>query len=210
LRFYRTPAPLRWIFPSLTWRVFTTEKELFLTFDDGPVPGPTEFVLDVLSEKNVPATFFCIGQNVDKHPQLLKRIAAEGHEIGNHTYNHVNGWKVSTAEYTTNVVACGATLGKQQAPLFRPPYGRITFSEIKLLKDYQIVMWDVLTYDFDSALSPQDCLDGAVRAVRPGSIIVFHDSYKAEKNLTYVLPKFIDDCRNRGYGFARLPRERAL
>jgi peptidoglycan/xylan/chitin deacetylase (PgdA/CDA1 family) len=209
LRFYRTPAPLTWLFPSLTWRVFTTQRTLYLTFDDGPVPGPTEFVLDVLGEKNVPATFFCIGQNVERHPKLLQRIVTEGHEIGNHTFNHLNGWKVNPAEYTTNVAACSAVLGKGAAPLFRPPYGKISYSAIRLMKDYQIVMWDVLTYDFDAALSPQDCLAGALSAVRPGSIIVFHDSYKAERNLTYALPKFIDDCQNRGYRFARLPRDRA-
>ena len=183
----------------------TDSRSVYLTFDDGPVPGPTEFVLDVLGDKAIKATFFCIGQNVEKNPQILRRIVNEGHSIGNHTFNHLNGWKVSTHDYLANVAACDRLLGAAQGSrIFRPPYGRIRRDAVRSLKDFRIVMWDVLSYDFASDVSPEQCLNGVLRAVRPGSIVVFHDSYKAEKNLRFALPRFIDVCRAEGYGFAPL------
>jgi peptidoglycan/xylan/chitin deacetylase (PgdA/CDA1 family) len=203
LKFYRTPAPLTWLYPSLTWRMPAESKEVYLTFDDGPVPGPTEFVLDVLRDNAIKGTFFCIGQNIEKHPQILRHIMEEGHSIGNHTFNHLNGWNVSAEEYIANVMACGSLIDSASR-IFRPPYGRISRKAIRMLKDYQIVMWDVLSYDFSSKISPAQCLQGALAAVRPGSIVVFHDSYKAEKNLTFALPRFIDECRKRGLAFAPL------
>lgn len=204
MKFYRTPAPLTWLYPDLTWRIPAPSKEIYLTFDDGPVPGPTEFVLDVLRNKAIKATFFCIGQNIEKNPQILRRIISEGHRVGNHTFNHLNGWRVSTAEYLANIEACNRLLDTGSSRIFRPPYGRIRRAAVRSLKDYQIVMWDVLSYDFAPDVSPEQCLNGSLGAVRPGSIVVFHDSYKAEKNLMFALPRFVDECREKGYRFEQL------
>ena len=203
VRFHRTPAPITWIYPTLTWRVHTTASDIFLTFDDGPVPGPTEFVLDVLRQYSIKATFFCIGRNIEKNPRIFDRLGNEGHLTANHTYDHVNGWKTATDEYVKNVKACRVLL-KDSPLLFRPPYGKITPGKVKALAEYRIVMWDVLTYDFDHTLSPELCLKGATDSIRPGSIVVFHDSYKAEKNMKFALPRFIEDCQKRGFEFRTL------
>jgi peptidoglycan/xylan/chitin deacetylase (PgdA/CDA1 family) len=190
------------MYPRLTWRIKTSRKELYLTFDDGPVPGPTEFVLDLLRDHKIKATFFCIGQNISRNPSIFQRIVSEGHATGNHTFDHVNGWKVATNKYLDNVSACHKLM--KDTTLFRPPYGRITPSAIRKLQGYRIIMWDVLTYDFSADTLPEQSLKGALEATRPGSIVVFHDSYKAEKNLTYVLPRYIDDCLGKGFEFKTL------
>ena len=208
MKFFRTPAWLPWLYPSLTWRINTSQKTLYLTFDDGPVAGPTEFVLDVLAKQNVKATFFCIGHNVERYPAIFNRLVEEGHGIGNHTYDHVNGWKVSTSVYADEVRKCARLIDTGHHPdrrLFRPPYGRITTAKIRSMNGYNIVMWDVLTYDFDASITPERCLTGSLNAVRPGSIIVFHDSVKAGPNMMYTLPRFLEECRNRGYDFQLLP-----
>lgn len=209
VRFFRTPAFLPWVYPSLTWREsHEGTPTIFLTFDDGPIPGPTEFVLDTLLQHRIHATFFCIGDNVRKHPAIFKKVIDSGHAIGNHTFHHMNGWKHSTDQYVANTQACREQLaaeGFQVSRLFRPPFGRITQSQISALKsEYRIVMWDVLTFDYDRSLAPERCLTGAIRATRPGSIVVFHDSLKAEKNLTFVLPRFIKHFKSQGYNFAML------
>lgn len=180
------------------WKIDTSEKDIYLTFDDGPVPGPTEFVLDTLRSFNIKATFFCIGDNIRKHPEIFQKVVKE-HVVGNHTFNHVNGWRNSTTDYVNNIQLCQNILPSKR--LFRPPFGRITRSQISSLNDYKIVMWDVLTFDYDKSLATGKCLNGSLKAVRPGSIIVFHDSVKAEKNVTYVLPRFIDNCLSKGYSF---------
>jgi peptidoglycan/xylan/chitin deacetylase (PgdA/CDA1 family) len=202
MRFFRTPFILPVFYPSLLWKVNTTAKDLYLTFDDGPVPGPTEFVLETLSTFKVKATFFCIGDNIRKHQGLFTKVIEEGHVVGNHTFNHMNGWNASPSAYQENIRRCEDLLPSKR--LFRPPFGRIKNSQVSRLPDYKIVMWDVLTFDYDKSLDAEKCLYGSVRAVRPGSIIVFHDSLKAEKNLTYVLPKFINDCLAKGYSFNTL------
>jgi len=203
LRFYRPPAPYTWIYPTLTWRINTRDKDVYLTFDDGPVPGPTEFVLDTLLGRSIKATFFCIGNNVEKHPRIFERIAKEGHLTANHTFDHLDGWKTPTDVYLKNVAACDLLL-KNSPRFFRPPYGKITPSEVRGLRDFKIIMWDVLTYDFDADLLPEHCLKGTVSSTRPGSIVVFHDSYKAERNMRFALPRFIDECQNRGFVFKTL------
>ena len=210
--FFRTPFLLPLFYPSLTWRILTDQKIIYLTFDDGPVPGPTEFVLDTLSNFEVKATFFCIGDNVSKHPHLFKRIVADGHAVGNHTYNHVKGWAHSTSYYLDNVKQCdeqlkvsGYCFNKQQL-LFRPPYGRITLKQIKALGDYKIIMWDVLTSDYDPHLSSEKCLKGSIAATRTGSVVVFHDSLKAEHTMSYVLPRFIEHFRKEGFTFDVIPQ----
>lgn len=201
---HRTPFFLPLIFPSLIWRMPATQNEVYLTFDDGPVAGPTEFVLEELNKAAAEATFFCIGDNVHKHPEIFRKVIAGGHTIGNHTFNHVNGWRTGTAAYVKNIRLTHDRLtaeGASMSSLFRPPYGRITPAQIRALNQYKIVMWDVLSRDYDQGLTPDQCLKNTLRAVRPGSIIVFHDSLKAKRNLTFVLPRLLDDLGGRGYKF---------
>jgi peptidoglycan/xylan/chitin deacetylase (PgdA/CDA1 family) len=179
------------------------ERAVYLTFDDGPVPGPTEFVLDVLRQFGISAVFFSIGENITRYPEVFGRILAEGHSVGNHTHRHRNGWKSSTGEYLDDIRECERELQQQGVAtrLFRPPFGRITRNQIRELEGYRIVMWDVLTQDYNRRLSTESCLNNSLRAVRPGSIVVFHDSYKAENNLRFALPRFVESCLREGYVF---------
>jgi peptidoglycan-N-acetylglucosamine deacetylase len=211
MTFYRAPFFLPWLYPQLTWRMPASEKVLYLTLDDGPVPGPTEFALDVLKQFGVKATFFCIGENMKKNPAVLERIRNEGHTIANHTFNHLNGWKTSMDNYVENVLQCDQFIisksvsgNHKPATLFRPPYGRITRAQIKALNHYRIVMWDVITYDYNTLITPEACLKNSIKATRPGSIIVFHDSVKAERNMSYALPRFIDHYLQKGFVFKLL------
>lgn len=206
---YRAPFFLHWLYPNLVWRIATEKKELYLTFDDGPIPGPTDFVLETLAKHKIQATFFCIGDNVRKHPQVFKKIVEQGHVIGNHTFNHLKGWKTPLDQYVENVKQCDEVFNHlgfevRASNLFRPPYGRITRSQIKALSAYKIVMWDVLTNDYDKTKSPEACLKNSVRVTQPGSIIVFHDSLKAERNMTYTLPRYLDHFLEQGYSFKAL------
>ena len=202
---HQVPFFLPLLYPRLTWRMNPAEKELYLTFDDGPVPGPTESVLGILSHASIAATFFCTGDNIRKYPHIFSRIISHGHVVGNHTVNHINGWKTSTEKYIENVKAFDAIAGesgyRDGVRLFRPPYGRITRKQINGLADYRIVMWDVLSQDYDHHLSPEKCLRRTLAACRPGSIIVFHDSYKSQKNMEFVLPRLIDHLGGIGYDF---------
>ncbi len=208
MNLFRTPFFLPKFYPSLLWRMPTEQKDIFLTFDDGPVPGPTEFVLEQLKKYKAKATFFCIGDNVQKHPNVFAKVIADGHAIGNHTFNHLKGWNTSLENYLDNVFLCQSQFSNfnvQRSTLFRPPYGRITSAQIKSLKNqYRIVMWDVLTHDYSKNISRSNCLLGSVKATRTGSIIVFHDSLKAERNLTYVLPKFLEHFSSQGFAFKTL------
>lgn len=205
---HRTPSILPFLFPKLLWRMPADKEELYLTFDDGPIPGVTEFVLEALSKHHIKATFFCIGDNIRKHPEIFKRIVNEGHTVGNHTYNHLKGWQTDSKNYVKNIEQCDQEI-IVHCPLFivncfRPPYGRITPKQIKAITGKQIVMWDVLTRDYDASLLQENCLKGSLQAVRNGSIIVFHDSLKAEKNLRYALPRLIETCLQDGYTFKTL------
>ena len=177
--------------------------------------GPTEFVLAELKKHRAQATFFCIGDNVRKYPEVFEKVLRGGHGVGNHTFNHLKGWSTSFEKYLQNVAACESQINSHQSVIinqdsppvrfFRPPYGRITFKQIKSIKEkYQIVMWDVLTHDYSKNISRQSCLNGSIRAARPGSIVVFHDSLKAERNLTSVLPRFLEHFSNEGYEFKPL------
>jgi peptidoglycan-N-acetylglucosamine deacetylase len=199
----RTPFFLPWLYPALVWRMPASEKNIYLTFDDGPVAGPTDFVLETLKQFNVQATFFCIGDNVRKYPLVFNSIIAGGHAVGNHTYHHLNGWKTDSDEYLKDVSSCSHEIGKHDVPvrLFRPPYGRITRKQITALNNYHVIMWDVLTKDYKSLQSPEVCLKNATRATRQGSIVVFHDSFKAEKNIRYVLPRYIEYFLQQGFAF---------
>lgn len=203
---HRTPFFLPLIYPSLTWRIQSKENELYLTFDDGPVSGPTDFVLEQLQAFNIKATFFCIGDNVRKYPDVFRKVIEGGHAIGNHTFNHVNGWKTPTARYIENVHRFDEQVREHSVSslLFRPPYGKITFRQISALHDYRIIMWDVLSKDYSKDLRPDQCLRNTIAASRRGSVIVFHDSFKAEKNLRYTLPRFISHFMEKGFVFKPL------
>ena len=198
----KTPFWLRWLYPQLTWRQPASEKTIYLTFDDGPIPEVTPFVLDLLNEYRAKASFFCIGDNVRKHPDIFDRIIAEGHSVGNHTYNHLNGWNTVDEVYIDNFRKCDMLVNSH---LFRPPYGRIKRSQVKKLRlefpELDIIMWDVLSGDFDLKLSPEKCLRRTIESTCSGSIVVFHDSLKAFRVLTDVLPKALEFWKMKGYKF---------
>lgn len=227
----KIPWWLRLLYPSLIWEMpVTAEKKIYLTFDDGPHHEATPFVLDQLKNYDAKATFFCIGKNVRKHPEIYQRIIAEGHTIGNHTNNHLNGWKVKDAAYIANIQEAGNVIASD---LFRPPYGRIKRAVIRRLQSKsgspgvresgigtsgldvtlslskgdlpsKIVMWTVLAGDFDIALSKEKCLHNVVKHARNGSIVVFHDSTKAWERMSYALPKVLAYFTEQGYAFEKL------
>jgi peptidoglycan-N-acetylglucosamine deacetylase len=189
---------LRKIYPSaLTWKIPVKENKIFLTFDDGPHPTITPFVLNCLKQYNAKATFFCIGKNVQLYQGVFQQIINEGHRIGNHTHNHLNGWKTTDKKYFENIILARKFIDSN---LFRPPYGRITRFQIQQLQSiFSIIMWDVLSGDFDADLSPQKCLQNVVSNTSSGSIIVFHDSEKAFPRLEYALPKALEFFAEQGY-----------
>jgi len=195
----KIPKIVEAYYPNLVWRIPTDKKEIYLTFDDGPTPYVTKWVLDILNEYNAKATFFCLGKNVRDHPVIFKRILREGHRIGNHTYNHNNGWNSRNYKYVKSVMKCDKYVASN---LFRPPYGRIKKTQIRRLKDrFKIIMWDVLSQDYDHHISPDKCLDIVLNQTKNGSIVVFHDSRKASKNLKYTLPIILKTFANKGYVF---------
>ena len=192
--FVKTPILLMKLFPELIWRFKGKEQVennyIYLTFDDGPTPGVTSWVLDTLRQYEAKGTFFCLGKNVEKHPDIYQQIIEEGHAVGNHTYSHLKGWQMDNTEYFNDIELAGNFISSS---LFRPPYGRFKTSQIKhLSENYQIVMWDVLSQDYSTTISPDKVLTNVLENVREGSIVVFHDSIKAEPNLTYVLPRVLD------------------
>jgi len=206
LYFVRPPYLLKKLYPKAIWRKDKKQKIIYLTFDDGPVPEVTPWVLDLLKQKKSTATFFCVGDNVRKHLPIYKRIVNEAHSVGNHTHHHLNGWKNSTAEYIKNIALCDDVLNTTTLPkLFRPPYGKVKKKQLQYVADnYKVIMWDVLSGDFDKNTTPEQCLLNVTRHVRNGSIIVFHDSIKAQKNLQYSLPRFIDYALEKGFVFRGL------
>lgn len=187
---------------NVNWNVRTSDKKLYITFDDGPIPEVTPQVLEILRQYNAKATFFCVGENVQKHPEVFKQIINEGHSVGNHSFNHIKANKFSNEDYLANVAKADELI---QSPLFRPPYGRITPELAKKLGEkYKIYMWSVLTRDYEQNLSPKVCLRIARNQSRKGSIIVFHDSLKASGNMLIALPKVLDFFSNKGYSFEGL------
>ena len=200
--------------PSLLWNFPTAEKTLYLSFDDGPVPEVTPWVLEILKKYEAKATFFCIGENVKKYPQVFQQLLAEEHSIGNHTHNHLNGWKTSTQEYIKNFQKAEKVIHQEiqiskfkiQNKLFRPPYGKIKPAQIKEIQKYgyQIVMWEVISGDFDPKLSFEDCYKNVIDNCKSGSIVVFHDSLKAEKNLKRILPGVLKYYKEKGFSFKSL------
>ncbi len=200
----KTNRIIKRVFSNYVWDIPTVEKKIYLTFDDGPTPEITAWVLNQLREFNAKATFFCIGDNIEKYPEIFQSVLQNGHSIGNHTFNHLNGWKTKSSDYIENVRLCKEAIRQQATDnpqLFRPPYGKIRKSQASLLRKegYKIIMWDVLSGDFDSSISPERCLQNVTRNTQPGSIIVFHDSIKSYRNLEYTLPKFLTFLKRNNY-----------
>lgn len=200
-----SPFWLQWIYPSVLWHKNREEKSIYLSFDDGPIPVVTPFVLNTLKTFNAKATFFCIGDNISKYPEIYQQIIDGGHAIGNHTHNHLNGWKTPDKLYLENIEQCSKLTGLK---LFRPPYGRIKRSQIKSLqKEYpgtKIIMWDVLSGDFDTGIDGQKCVRNVMKHTRNGSIIVFHDSLKAFPRLEVALPNVLKQLSAKGFSFDSL------
>ena len=205
--FVKTPGWLKRIYDSYIWSIPVTDKILYLTFDDGPHPEATPFVLKELKRHNALATFFCIGKNVVSYPGIYNQIISEGHTVGNHTYNHLNGWKTNNDDYLKDIALASHEI---DSDLFRPPYGRITSFQAKNLKQVmngrepKVIMWDVLSGDFDTECTPQQCLTNVLLASVSGSIIIFHDSEKAFPNLAYTLPRILNYFAEKGYLFKSL------
>lgn len=203
-----TNSLIQRFFPHFTWEIKTEAKVIYLTFDDGPIPEVTPWVLVELAKYDAKATFFCVGDNIRKYPQVFEQIKSEGHIIGNHTFNHLNGWKIENKTYLENIALCEKYLLDNQynsRKLFRPPYGKITSYQSKVLRaDYQIIMWNVLAGDFDIKLEEKICLKKTIQYTKAGSIVVFHDSQKAKKNLYYTLPRYLEYFSNEGFKFESL------
>ncbi len=182
---------------NVLWQKKTSSKVIYLTFDDGPVPEVTPQVLDILDSYGWKATFFCVGENVKKHAEIYNDICNRGHKTANHTYNHIKGYSYNTADYLSNIEKASELISSE---LFRPPHGQITYKQISALKrDYQIIMWDVITHDYNKKLTPEQVFSNIKKNLRNGSIVVFHDSIKAKKNVLEVLPKAIEFWKSKGY-----------
>lgn len=202
----KTNRFVKTIFPNYIWDIPNNEKKIYLTFDDGPIPQVTEWTLAQLKKHNAKATFFCIGDNIQKHPEIFQKVIENGHAIGNHTFNHLKGWETSLEDYIENTKKCSKTmancqLNTEHCQLFRPPYGKIKPSQAKALRKlgYKIIMWDIISMDFDQTISREECLNNVLRNIESGSIIVFHDSVKAWKNLEHVLPKTLAFLNENGF-----------
>lgn len=209
-----TPKLAKSLFPDLVWDIPSKEKVIYLTFDDGPTPKITNWTLNILDQYNAKATFFCIGKNVDEHPSTFKRILTEGHSVGNHTHNHLKGWKTKTKDYLLDIEKAQKIINNQIQNsefriqnLFRPPYGQIKPIQAKQLKHlgYKIIMWKVLSIDWDASISNKKCFENVINNTVSGNIVVFHDSIKAANNMQYALPKVLEYFNKKGFEFKRIP-----
>ena len=203
-----TPKWLKKLFPrDLIWDMpADAEQSVYLTFDDGPHPSATVFVIEQLAQYDAKATFFCVGNNVNKYPEVYNRLVAEGHTTGNHTFDHLNGLRTYSTKYILNIRKAAKYIENR---IFRPPYGRIKTSQVRKLKKnnpaWKIYMWDVLSADFDRNISPQQCLDNVLHHIKPGSIVIFHDSEKAWDRMSYALPHVLEYCRSKNWKMKALP-----
>jgi peptidoglycan/xylan/chitin deacetylase (PgdA/CDA1 family) len=190
---------LKLFYPKAVWRINTSQKIIHLTFDDGPIPGLTEWVLDELKKYNAKATFFCVGANIIKYPAIFERIKQEGHQVANHTMFHPRGFKTKNLDYLAEVDQCKDHI---KNTLFRPPYGQLKPRQYKdlLKKGYKIIFWDVISYDYEK-IDEKECANNAISNTKPGSIVLFHDNYKAEKNLRYSLPLYLKHFAHLQYKF---------
>ena len=209
LHWVKTHWAIKKLFSNYVWDIPNTENKVYLTFDDGPTPEITQWILNQLKKHQAKATFFCIGDNIRKYPEVFKEVVKEGHTIGNHTFNHLNGWKTNKQDYIENAKLFEEEYGKlstEKCQLFRPPYGKIKPSQSKILRamGYKIIMWDVLSVDFDVTITPEQCLENVLKNVRSGSIIVFHDSVKAFVNLEFVLPRTLEFLKQKGFVCVKL------
>lgn len=194
--YFKLPNFIKRLVPELRWNL-RDDNAIFLTFDDGPTPEVTPRVLDILDKFGAKATFFCLGKNVDLYPEIYQQILSRGHAVGNHTYSHQKGWGMATGRYLEDVDLAG---GMIRSNLFRPPYGRVTPAQIRRLSDrYHIIMWDILSRDYSQVVSPRSCVHNVTRHLRPGSIVVFHDSVKASRNMYYALPRVLEEIARRGF-----------
>lgn len=204
----KTNRFIKWLFPNYVWEI-SSHDSVYLTFDDGPTPEVTRWVLGQLKKYRAKATFFCIGENISEHPEIFKSLISEGHSVANHTFNHLNGWQNSDSNYLQNVELCEnqiSTLNSQNRNLFRPPYGKITNAQSRKLRKlgYKIIMWDVLSADFDTSISKEKCLQNVLENMQAGSIVVFHDSKKAFANLEYVLPKILEFVISKNWNLQKI------
>jgi peptidoglycan/xylan/chitin deacetylase (PgdA/CDA1 family) len=220
--FVKTPSLISFLFRNQIWSFPSKNKDLYLTFDDGPTPEITDYVLDLLTQFNAKATFFCIGKNIENHPTIFNRIMEQGHAVGNHTYEHLKGWKTLDKKYLASISRTENIINKLKktspdypinclnSKLFRPPYGKVKKSQIKSLvkSNYKLIMWTVLSADFDPAIDADQCFNNVVRNARNGSIIIFHDSIKSFKTLKHALPKVLKYYTERGYNFKIIDSER--
>ena len=192
------PRMVTWLFPNRVWQIPTAQKEIFLSFDDGPHPRITPMVLDMLASHGAKASFFCIGDRVKRFPGIYQRIVDEGHAIGNHTFHHLNGWKTNDADYLTNITEAALCIDSR---LFRPPYGRIKGSQARAIvaKGFKTIMWTVLSGDYDAKLNPAQCANRVLDNIAPGCIYLFHDAEKAEKNMLFALEKLLEACKIQGF-----------
>ena len=207
--FIKTPRFIKLLFKNYIWEVPNNQNKIYLTFDDGPTPKITNWVLSELEKYNAKATFFCIGDNIKKYPEIFTNIISGGHSVGNHTQHHVLGWQTANKTYFENVLQCQTEITgfeNQEPKIFRPPYGKIKPSQSKFLRNlgYKIIMWDVISFDFDKTISKEECLQNVIKNTKQGSIVVFHDSEKAFENLEYCLPKFLEHCKILGYVLEKL------
>lgn len=203
--FARTPKWLKILYKERIWEMPGDKKVIYLTFDDGPHPEITTFILNELKKYNAKATFFCIGKNVLAHPEIYRRIGEEGHAVGNHTHHHLNGWKTNNQDYVADILKATRVI---QSDLFRPPYGRMKRSQEKAIaaleSSFKIIMWSVLSGDFDPAISPEKCCKNVIRYATNGSIVVFHDSIKARTKINYALPLVLQYFSRKGYFFEKI------
>jgi peptidoglycan/xylan/chitin deacetylase (PgdA/CDA1 family) len=199
MAFTRIPRILKLVYPNLLWELPGEEKILFLTFDDGPTPMITEEILSILEKLNAYATFFCVGRNAERHPDILAQIIEKGHSLGNHTYSHLKGWFTKNREYYEDIMLAAGII---RSPLFRPAYGMIKPSQVQYLKNqFRIILWDIMSYDFSLTTSKEKCLENVLRHAQSGSIVVFHDSVKASENMLYALPRVLEYFGEKGFAF---------